>query len=117
MGSRLLAQSILSGASEIGQRVDRVYVTAQRDLAWVFASMWESETGRRGGGTLYRVDADDLVPDTDLLSLPDLSFECEQATVTAVYDGYVAFDDARCRRILSKYVKQHEVARALRNAD
>jgi hypothetical protein len=83
--------SLEAGLGEIGQRDDRVYVTTDRELARAWAGVWTPDGVHHGGGSLYRVEATDLEPDDDLLSLPGLSYQTPRAQVLAVYDAHVAY--------------------------
>lgn len=103
--------SVESGMTEIAQRDDRVYVTTDRELARAWAGVWTADGIHHGGGTLYRVDADDLEPDGDLLSLPELSFQAPRARVVAVYDSHVPYSP-KFRRTLQRVLDEHAAAKA-----
>lgn len=77
-----------AGLGDIAYRPDRVYLSADRELARIWgAGYWTNADGRVGYGWLYRVEVDvgSLEPDEDLLSLPGLSFQAPSATVSSVY--------------------------------
>lgn len=65
------------------------------------------------GGSLYRVEAETLEPDDDLLSLPGLSFQAPRARVLVVYDAHVAYHP-RFGRVLEKVLADHEAAKTKR---
>lgn len=113
IASTVRAMSIEAGMTEIGQRDDRVYLTSDRDLARAWAGIWTPDGVRHGGGSLYRVEAETLEPDDDLLSLPDLSFQAPRARVLVVYDAHVAYQP-RFARVLEKVLVDHESAKTKR---
>ena len=89
------SRSAEAGFGNITQRLDRVYVTSDRELARAFAGAFEQADGAIGGGVLYQVEAlGDLEPDEDLPGL-DISFQVPQARVVAIIDAYVRRDDDR----------------------
>src|SRR5262245_49524336 len=100
--------SVEEGLSHIAQRDDRVYVTTDRTLARAWAGLWTPDGRTYPGGTLYRVDATDLEPDEDLLSLHGLSYQVPHATVIAVYDAHVPHDRVRQLAVLQRVLEQHE---------
>lgn len=103
--------AIESGQSQIGQRLDRVYVTTDRQLAEAYASLWSLDGVRSGGGSLYQVQAADLEPDEDLVSLPGVSFQAPRATVISVYNPYVRYDRKRSARTLARVLAAHSAAK------
>ena len=113
IASTVRGMSIEAGMTEIGQRDDRVYVTCDRDLARAWAGIWTPDGVRHGGGSLYRVEAETLEPDDDLLSLPGLSFQASRARVLVVYDAHVAYHP-RFGRVLEKVLADHEAAKTKR---
>lgn len=103
--------SIEEGQREIAQRHDRVYFTTDKQVAWAFASMWTPDGTRHGGGALYRVEADVLEPDEDLLSLERVSYQSPEARVVAVYDAHVPFNQNKVTAVLQRVLKEHEAAK------
>lgn len=104
--------SIEQGQTRIAQCFERVYVTASRDLAWVFASNWLGPNGQRGGGCPYLVETDSYKPDEDMLSLRGESFQCTDATVI-LNAGVVKFDAKRVERIITDTLTRLERAKGL----
>lgn len=94
----------------IAQREDRVYVTSDRNLARAWAGIWTPDGVHHGGGALYQVEAEDLEPDEDLLSLGGLSFQVARARVLTVYDPHVAYQ-AKFGRVLERVLSQHAAAK------
>lgn len=93
---------------QIAQSSALVYVTTDRELARAYASGWSLDGLTLGGGSLYRVDADELEPDQDLLSLPGVSFQTAQARVLTVYDAYVPLDRVRSSRTFERVLRAHD---------
>ena len=102
--------SVDAGLDQIAHRRDRVYLTTDRGLAKAWAGIWTPDGERHGGGTLYRVEADLLEPDEDLLSLPGVSFQAPRARVVRVYDPYVAYPP-RHLNVLKRILTQHARAK------
>jgi hypothetical protein len=111
--SEVLKMSVEAGMTEIAQRADRVYITTDRNLARAWAGIWTSDGKQHGGGTLYQVEADDLEPDEDLLSLPGRFFQAPRARVKCVYDAYVPFKPG-FGQVLQKLVDEHVAAKTAR---
>jgi rifampin ADP-ribosylating transferase len=62
-------------------RGDRVYVTTERDFAYVFAALYPLQRG----GWVYQVEPEGVVePDPDC-NTPGLSWECERARIVRVW--------------------------------
>jgi hypothetical protein len=106
-----LHQSIEEGQREIAQRLDRVYVTADRHLALACASTWTPDGVRYRGGSLYLVESDVLEPDEDLLSLPGVSFQTRSARVIGVAKARVPFDRERSSRKSNEVIARLERAK------
>jgi hypothetical protein len=111
--STVRQMSVEAGMPEISQREDRVYLTADRELARAWAGIWTPDGANHGGGSLYRVETDALEPDDDLLSLPGVSFQAERARVLAVYDAHVAYHP-KFSRILQRVLADHAAAKSAR---
>lgn len=107
------ALSLQEGLSEIAYRPNLVYLTSDRKLARCYAAFWSFEKSRKGNGWLYRVQVDEseLSPDEDLLSSPGLSFQCQSARVTGVYEKAVMYGPW-VDRYLSRVIAEHEKNRA-----
>lgn len=105
--------SLRAGLRDIAYRADRVYLSADRELARIWAGQWISGDGRVGYGWLYRVEADvDLLePDEDLLSLPGLSYQIPRATVSSVYTRAVAPNQPVFARTLQRVLNDLKQAR------
>ena len=101
------------GHEDISYRDDRVYITTDRRLATAFAAYWSSKVNQIGLGWLYAVQAaaDDLEPDTDLLSSPGLSFQVPSALVTRVELRQIKWSEKH-RSTLLRTLRQNEDARA-----
>jgi hypothetical protein len=111
--SAVLQMSLEAGMADISQRPDRVYVTTDRHLAEAWAGVWTPDGAKHGGGALYRVEAEDLEPDEDLLSLTGVSFQTAQARVSAVYNAHVPFH-SKYAKVLQRMVDAHAAAKAQR---
>ena len=106
-----LRMALEEGQKEIAQRHDRVYLTTDKQLAWAFASMWTPDGTQHGGGALYRVEADVLEPDEDLLSLEGVSYQSPQARIVAVYDAHVPFNQNKVAAVFQRVLEDHEAAK------
>lgn len=105
-----LEMSREGGLDQIGQRLDRVYMTTDKSVAKAYASLWTPDGEKHGGGCLYVVEADDLEPDDDLLSLPGF-FQAPRATVVTVYDPHVAYDP-KCGKVFDRVLADLAAAKA-----
>jgi hypothetical protein len=102
--------SEIEGMSNITQRLDRVYLTSDRELARACASVWSPDEDKEsaGGGVLYVVQAvDPLEPDDDLPVPAGLSYQTASARVLKIYDPHVARNDAKTGRKLRSVLKQN----------
>lgn len=106
-----LHQSIEQGQRDIAQRLDRVYITADRHLALAYASTWTPDGVRYRGGSLYLVESEEREPDEDLLSLPGVSFQTRSARVKGVAKARVPFDRERSLRKLNEVIARLERAK------
>lgn len=107
-------QSMAGGFTCIAQRRDRVYATTNREFARTYAGVWLNPiTQSFGYGSLYRVEMeDDAEADTDLLSLPGLSFQAPRAKVISVYDAAVKPQPEKFNRLISQILRNHAAAKA-----
>jgi hypothetical protein len=94
------ARSLTANLGRVTQRDDRVYVTADRELAKACAGIWSPDGQTIGGGVLYRVvPIGEVEPDDDLPGL-GISFQVARAKVAAIHDPYVARNDPKYARKL-----------------
>lgn len=108
--SAVLQMSLEQGMSNISQRDDRVYVTTDRRLAEAWAGIWTPDGVHHGGGALYRVEADELEADQDLLSLVGVSYQAPRARVLSVYNAHVSFNQ-KYARVLQRVLDDHRRAK------
>ena len=98
------------GGTNMSQRDDMVYVTTDRELARAWAGIWSPDGVTFGGGSLYQVEADELAPDGDFLSL-DGFFQTPRARVKFVYDAHVPHHPKQLKQ-LDRVLKLHAEKKA-----
>lgn len=63
------------------------------------------------GGALHRVEAGNLEPDEDLLSLDGVSYQSPEARVVAVYDAHMPFNKNKVAAVFQRVLEEHEAAK------
>ncbi|TSE15805.1 hypothetical protein B1A87_007740 [Arthrobacter sp. KBS0703] len=90
------------GETELDQRPDKVYLTADPSIARVYAAVWKNPlTNAQGGGAVYEVDVTDGSLEVD----PDMaSYNCWQAdsaVIERVHEASVPHDQEMIEKRLA----------------